>query len=153
MCHQGLPVWITGSCGCVRLILARRRCADVVAVYRPQKLDMSQFVSSLDSDLLKVQGNTNRLLCLVGDFNAKSTLWYADQVTDNAGRLLEDFVLSSGLSQVVSGPTHLVDGKLASQLDLMFINKPLLVDKCFGQPPLSDHCPTILKGPCHKRPG
>ena len=76
---------------CVRLNLARRRCADVVAVYRPPKLDMSQFVSSLDSDLLKVQGNTNRLLCLVGDFNAKSTLWYADQVTDNDGRLLEDF--------------------------------------------------------------
>ena len=57
--HTGLHatrISLSGSLEavCVRLNLARRRCADVVAVYRPPKLDMFQFVSSLDSDLLKV---------------------------------------------------------------------------------------------------
>ena len=130
---------------CVRLSLCHRRVVDIFAVYRPPNFDMSTFIDRLDSEILSVHCSSGRSICIAGDFNGRNSVWFSGQQTDAAGRLLEDFALANDLSQVVSGPTHVVDGILSSQLDLIFVNKPSLVAGCCVLPPVSDHCPTVLK--------
>ena len=118
----------------------------VVSVYRPPKGDMamSDFVASLQSILDDTPLSSRCSLCLVGDFNAKSRVWWDGQVTNDAGAQLERFASINGLSQVIEGPTRLVDGGCHTQLDLVFVSAATLVQDSEGLSAVADHCPTVV---------
>ena len=65
------------------------------------------------------------------------------------------FAISNGLVQVVSEPTCTTNSGKEVQLDLMFVNQPLIVQSCTTLTPLPDHRPTLLQlsggGPQHAR--
>ena len=61
------------------------------------------------------------------------------------GSALASFALTSGLVQVVNGPTYGIDSKQPSQLDLAFVNAPGLVNDVQILAPIADHCPTLIQ--------
>ncbi len=132
---------------CVQLHLPKRKQVYVAAIYRPPSggLPLSVFISRLDSALDNLPGLPARSLCVVGDFNAKSSCWWNGQETNDAGAALESLAVDHGLVQVVDGPTRCVSNASPSQLDLMFINNVSLVESCAVLSPVADHSPTLLQ--------
>ena len=53
--------------------------------------------------------------------------------------------MSNGLTQVVSDATYTTSSGKDVQLDLMFVNQPLLVQSCSTLAPVADPCPTLMR--------
>ncbi len=130
---------------CVEVHLPKRLRAFIAAVYRPPKSKLPEFISSLESVVDNMPNSKRSTLCLVGDFNAKNTLWWKGQQTDDAGVQLAMFALTHGLIQLVDGPTREVNCTLPAQLDLMFVDNVSLVEQCSVLSPVADHSPTLLQ--------
>ena len=92
----------------LRLFLRNRSMLDLVRLYRPPDVDMSVFISNLEDCLTAVQGSC-RPLCLIGDFNTRHHSWWSGQSSTAEGNALASFALTSGLVQVVHGPTYGVE--------------------------------------------
>ncbi|CAG4949277.1 unnamed protein product [Colias eurytheme] len=82
-------------------------------------------------------------IVVLGDFNAHHAEWLKSRTTDHAGRSFYDFVLSYGLTQLVSAPTRIpdVEDHTPSLLDLFLSSHPddyqITVAAPLGS---SDHC-------------
>ncbi|CAH1975825.1 unnamed protein product [Acanthoscelides obtectus] len=63
---------------------------------------------------------------LLGDFNAHNELWLGSNKTDAAGRAVEAFALTQGLTQLVTSPTFFprVSSHASSLLDLFLTTHP-----------------------------
>ena len=131
---------------CIQLRLPRRRTVYIVTVYRPPRgpLTVPEFVSFLESSLESLHRSSTSTVCLVGDFNAKSSLWWSGQSTNEPGEQLFNFAVANGFAQIIEGPTRDVGGPTAAQLDLMFIDNVELVDSFAVLSPVADHCPTVM---------
>ena len=81
----------------------------------------------------------------MGNFNAKSSIWWGGQSTNEASDKLALMAISHGLVQIVNGPTRASGSSCAAQLDLMFIDNVSLVSKCEILSPVADHNPTIAQ--------
>ena len=136
-------------------IYSSRSSITVITAYRPPDSDSKKFADYLDQVLAGLPRVASRNICLVGDFNAKHDSWLSSQTSDIAGHRLFAFAISNGLVQVVSEPTFTTNSGKEVQLDLMFVNQPLLVQSCTTLTPLADHRPTLLQlscgGPQHAR--
>ena len=129
----------------LRLFLGNRSMLDLVCLYCPPDVDTSMFIANLEDCLTSVQGSSCRPLCLIGDFNAKHHSWWSGQSSTAEGNALASFALTSGLVQVVHGPTYGVESDHPSQLDLAFLNAPGLVKNIQALAPVADHCPTLIE--------
>ena len=87
---------------CIQVQLGHRRVVDIVAVYRPPKFEMLDFIDKLENNLSKIQGSASCPVCIAGNFNAKHSAWFAGQKTDAAARLSEGFAMANDLSQTVA---------------------------------------------------
>lgn len=109
----------------------------VGVVYRPpystpEKIDL--FITELEESLRKAL-SSKPILCLLGDFNAKSSMWLPGNVTDTPGLALYNLLESFQLTQLVADITRppggqglpSPDGK-GSLLDLIITNRPLLFE-------------------------
>ena len=63
---------------------------------------------------------------LIGDFNARSSSWWSEDITTRVGRELEALTSTSEYSQLIDKPTHFFNGG-SSCIDLIFCNKPEFV--------------------------
>ena len=149
-----LPPSLCIECTGVQLSLTRRRKLNILFAYRPPNSSMVDFLEELDTVMSSACCLGNHPLCLVGDFNCKSKLWWSGQNSCADGRLLESFAQEHALSQVVDGPTHDVSGTSPSLLDLIFLSQPQSLKNMSILPPLSDHSPTVaqldLQPPCQR---
>ena len=78
--------------------------------------------------------------CIVcGDFNAKSPLFWEGDSENNEGRLLNNFLISNHLEQLINEPTHVRDDGSQSCIDLICRDKPLLFTETSVLPSLDSH--------------
>ena len=77
-------------------------------------VSLSDFVHRLDSALVSLHSSSKRLLCVIGDFNAKSSTRWSGQSSNDAGTALFSLMLSHGQVQLVDGSTHCVGERDAS---------------------------------------
>ena len=75
----------------------------------------------------------------VGDFNAKSTNWCANDRTSFEGNKIEHITSQFGLSQIINEPTHILDSS-SSCTDLIFTSQPNLVVESGVHPSLHQNC-------------
>ena len=130
------------ECLSVQLHFPKRKKLTLHVVYRPPNLPMESFLDDLEETVAKCNGH----ICLVGDFNAKHSLWYPGQRTDNDGEALKSFSDGNQLYQIVTSPTYnTTDTKYnPTLLDLAFTNHPSSVQSHTVLPPVADHCPVLL---------
>lgn len=145
LCHPPTD----SECVALRLDLPKRKTLYVVAIYRPPKLAMGSFLDHLNTTLSPLM---SRNVCIVGDFNAKNSLWYPNQETDLNGEELKMFADCRNLQQLVRHPTYTTTSGKPVQLDLFFTNRPAFVNSSFILPPLADHCATVVELSFKKNP-
>ena len=76
---------------------------------------------------------------LLGDFNAKLKKWKLDDNDTNEGTKIDAVTTSFGLSQIISGPTHILANS-TSCIDLIFTNHPDLIINSGIHPSLHPNC-------------
>ena len=95
-----------------------------------------------------VQGPNQTALCIVGDFNAKTSDWFPSQPTNSAGRYLQLLAASHQLTQVANCPTSGICSSSPSLFDLVFYEQASPAKKvcysatCHGSLP-DTSCPAI----------
>ena len=76
---------------------------------------------------------------ITGDFNCRSTQWWANDIENNEGRLFESITSDLGLYQLISEPTNLM-GNSKSCIDLVFTDQPNMVIESGVDPSLHEYC-------------
>ena len=133
---------------CIKISSSKRKHAYIVTIYRPPKVNPTDFITHLQSGIDNLTTSASSSICILGDFNAKHSSWWNGQNTDEAGKTLFDFASVNGLTQLVAGATRCPHLSSAAQLDLIFVNDISRVNSCQVLPQLSDHCPTLLSFAC-----
>ena len=70
--------------------------------------------------------NNPFLTVVLGDFNAKTSLWYNNDITTYEDSKIGGVTSQSGLEQIIKEPTHII-GDSPSCIDLIFMTKSNLV--------------------------
>ena len=63
---------------------------------------------------------------MIGDFNAKSSNWYLNEITSFEGSQIELLTSRFAISQVIKEPTHILDDSLP-YIDLIFTSQPNMI--------------------------
>ena len=83
------------------------------------------FLSNLEklfSDINKLKAS---LSVVTGDFNARSSSWWSDDINTTEGTNLFSLTSSNGFSQLINEPTHMQTNS-SSCIDLIFTDQPNL---------------------------
>ena len=92
-----------------------------------QKQDeFQEFKSNLEINLEALSANNPFLTVMIGDFNAKSSNWYLNDVTSFEGSQIEFLASQFAMSQVINEPTHILDNS-KSCIDLIFTSQPNMI--------------------------
>ena len=70
--------------------------------------------------------NNPFLTVMIGDFNAKSSNWYLNNITSFEGFQIEFLAFQFTMSQIIKEPTHILDNS-KSCIDLIFISQPNMI--------------------------
>ena len=70
--------------------------------------------------------NNLYLTVILGDFNAKSSLWCNNDITTYEGSKIDGATSKFGLQQIIKAPTHFIC-ESSSCIDLIFTTQPNLV--------------------------
>ena len=76
---------------------------------------------------------------MIGDFNAKSSNWYSNNVTSFEGSKIEFLAFQFAMSQVIKEPNHILDN-LKSYIDLIFTSQPNMIMDSGIHPSLHSNC-------------
>ena len=100
----------------------------VSVIYRSPSLNNSEFdsflrsVERLLSDIKKIRPF---LSVIMGDFNARMSCWWSEDINTSEGLKLLSLTSANGVSQLINEPTHLQTSN-SSCIDLIFTDQPSL---------------------------
>ena len=123
-------------------IQLKRKKYFFVVVYRSPSQDQSEFDNfTLNFELLlsKIQAENPFCVVITGNFNCRSTQWWAKDIENSEGKVFEPLTSDVGLHQLISEPTHLMGGS-KSCIDLIFTDQPNLVVESGVHPSLHEQC-------------
>ena len=75
--------------------------------------------------LSKMSTESPYAVIVTGDFNCRSTQWWANDNENDEGKSFEPLTSELGLHQLISEPTHTI-GQSKSSIDLIFTDQPNL---------------------------
>ena len=78
----------------------------IIFCYRPPTQSPIVFFETLSSVLIVAESESNSVITVLGDFNAKHLSWDTFSQPNIAGNLLADIFLDFGLTQETSAPTR-----------------------------------------------
>ena len=84
------------------------------------------FADNFDSTLGSIINKNSFLIVALGDFNAKTTNWYKNDINSYEGLKIDTITSQFGLQQLINEPTHLTANS-SSCIDLIFTSQPNLV--------------------------
>ena len=101
--------------------------------------NIETFIDNFWLNLETVSRKNPFLLVAIGDFNAKSKVWYCNDNTTSQGKALENVTSQFGLHQVIKEPTHILHNS-SSCIDLIFASQPNLIIESGVHPSLHPNC-------------
>ena len=113
-----------------------------MVVYRSPSQNQGEFDNfTLNFELLLSKIHAENPFCVVitGDFNCRSTQWWAKDIENSEGKEFEPLTSDLGLHQLISEPTHLM-GDSKSCIDLIFTDQPNLIVESGVHPSLHEQC-------------
>ena len=84
------------------------------------------FLNEFEKLLASITKKRYDFTMIVGDFNARSTIWWSGDITTNEGINIEALNSYHGYEQVINEPNHILPNSV-SCIDLIFADKPNLV--------------------------
>ena len=118
------------------------KLCNFVALYRSpsqSQHEFEKFAKNLELNLDTVSANNPFLTVVLGDFNAKSNLWYKNDKTTNEGSKIDGIASQFGLHQFINEPTHLTRNA-SSCIDLIFTSQPNLIMESGVHSSLHENC-------------
>ena len=83
------------------------------------------FLSKLENLLSDINKRKPSLSVVTGDFNARCSSWWCNDINTIEGSHLYSSTSSNGFSQLINEPTH-IQTNSSSCIDLIFTNQPNL---------------------------
>ena len=118
------------ECVVTETTVNNERCF-LTCLYRSPNQNQEQFESFCKNLIDVLSGiNNQQPTCsiLVGDFNAKWSKWYSSDKDRKAGQGINTFTTTSGYTQMIGQPTHIMNDQ-SSCIDVFFAtNSKLLCD-------------------------
>ena len=113
-----------------------------ITVYRSPSQNSEQFehfIASLQMTLNQLQGERPHTLIITGDFNCRSSQWWAADVESPEGTALDEIIETNILSQLIDEPTNIrCEGM--SCIDLIITDKPNLFVESGVHSSLDNRC-------------
>ena len=100
-----------------------------LCLYRSPSQTRDIFETFADNFELTLDTIVNKnpfLIVALGDFNAKTTNWYKNDINSYEGLKIDTITSQFGLQQLINEPTHLTANS-SSCIDLIFTSQPILV--------------------------
>ena len=97
----------------------------ISAIYRSpnqNKNEFDLFLANLEQLLGEINKRKPYLSIITGDFNARSSSWWSEDINTTEGLNLFSLTSSNGFYQLINEPTH-IQGSSASCIDLIFTNQ------------------------------
>ena len=115
----------------------------VGSIYRPPNTPIEPFLRNLERYLRHKRKMGDHLTILAGDFNSRNSIWYNEDLTDEAGESLHQLFCAFNLEQRNHFPTNIYAGQLRSCLDLVATDIPSLHTRGIDPLGCSDHVTII----------
>ena len=112
----------------------------IVSLYRSPSQSTEEF-----DDFLSKFESILKLLCrhhltlILGDFNARSSSWWSNDINSFEGMRIEALTDFYGFNQLISEPTHILP-QSSSCIDLIFTNQLNMIFKSEVHPTLFPTC-------------
>ena len=101
-----------------------------VLIYRSpsqNSLEFSVFMNNVENLLCKINNEKPSVVIFSGDFNARSPLFWDDEGTETKeGKTLADFMIQNNLQQLINEPTNFPRENVATCINLVLTDQPLL---------------------------
>ena len=115
----------------------------VGSIYRPPNTPIEPFLTNLERCLRHKRKMGDHSTILAGDFNSRNSIWYNEDLTDEAGESLHQLFCAFNLEQRNHFPTNIYAGQLRSCLDLVATDMPSLHTRGIDPLGCSDHVTII----------
>ena len=97
------------------------------------------FADNFDSTLGLIINKNSFLIVALGDFNAKTTNWYNNNINSYEPLKIDTITSQFGLKQIINEPTY-VTSNSSSCIDLIFTSQPNLVMESGVHSSLDPNC-------------
>ena len=114
----------------------------VAVMYRSpsqSSIEFESFLSGFEDMLSSVLFSKSQFTVILGDFNARSSSWWSNDITNPNGILIDSLTTTHGFKQLISDATHILSQSL-SCIDLIFTDQPNYVIDCGTHPFLNQNC-------------
>ena len=92
--------------------------------------EFENFCSNFEVLMDQINNELPNCSVITGDFNARCSKWWNEDITNSIGREIDTLTLAGGYKQIINQPTHIVNNSL-SCIDLIFCNNMNLISN-FG---------------------
>ena len=114
----------------------------VAVMYRSpsqSSIEFESFLSGFEDMLSSVLFSKSQFTVILGDFNARSSSWWSNDITNPNGILIDSLTTTHGFKQLISDATHILSQSL-SCIDLIFTDQPNYAIDCGTHPSLNRNC-------------
>ena len=114
----------------------------VAVMYRSpsqNSIEFESFLSGFEDMLSSVLFSKSQFTVNLGDFNARSSTWWSNDITNINGTLIDSLKTTRGFKQLISHATHILPQSI-SCIDLIFTDQPNYVIDCGTQLSLNKNC-------------
>ena len=97
--------------------------------------EFDNFLFGFEQLLSKLVKNKPPFIAILGDFNARLSNWWNEDITTIEGTHIDSLASENGLKQMITEPTHILHNS-SSCIDLIFTDQPNLMVDCGVHPSL-----------------
>ena len=108
----------------------------VAVMYRSpsqSSIEFESFLSGFEDILSSVLFSKSQFTVILGDFNARSSTWWSNDITNINGTLIDSLTTTHGFKQLISDATHILP-QLTFCIDLIFTDQPNYIIDCGTHP-------------------
>ena len=102
-------------------------------------IEFQNFLSNSETILSDTATNNTLITIILGDLNARSSVWWTNDKTTTEGIKLESLTIMHMFHKLISQPTHLMP-QFSSCFDLIFTDQPNLIVGSGVHPSLHSNC-------------
>ena len=102
-------------------------------------IEFESFLSGFEDMLGSVIFSKSQFTVILGNFNARSSSWWSNDITNINGTLIDSLTATHGFKQLISDPTHMLP-QSTSCIDLILTDQPNYIIDCGTHPSLNKNC-------------
>ena len=102
-------------------------------------IEFESFLSGFEDMLSSILFSKSQFTVILGDFNARSSTWWSNDITNINGTLIDSLTTTHGFKQLISDATHILP-QSTSCIDLIFTDQPNYIIDCGTHPSLNKNC-------------